>query len=202
MENEYSTKEIAVFDGVMRLIEQGSDLHAVKVSDIALAAGIGKGTLYNYFQSKEEIITRTILYYLEVQVKSAVERVEAEQSFYCKCRAGLDFLENTARQKNNALQFLLFNFEANEAKNLMDSAGEMLLQRKRQLEDLIMEIATVGSEEGLFPSQQDRSYVFQVFVSALFGFFQLFCSHLHHMDEESIGRARGNAYQMILKSLN
>ena len=48
-----SEKELAIYQGVLRLLEQGADIHALKASDIAAAAGLGKGTLYNYFSSKE-----------------------------------------------------------------------------------------------------------------------------------------------------
>ena len=49
-----SEKELAIYQGVLRLLQEGADIHALKASDIAEAAGLGKGTLYNYFSSKEE----------------------------------------------------------------------------------------------------------------------------------------------------
>jgi AcrR family transcriptional regulator len=36
-----------------------------KIADIAQAAGIGKGTVYEYFQSKDEIITATFQYFMQ-----------------------------------------------------------------------------------------------------------------------------------------
>ena len=47
--NEYSEKEISIFKGIMDLLNQGYRIHEMKVADIAAAAGIGKGTVYEYF---------------------------------------------------------------------------------------------------------------------------------------------------------
>ena len=64
-----SEKELAIYQGVLRLLEQGADIHALKASDIAAAAGLGKGTLYNYFSSKEEILLSTIRYTMEEHLR-------------------------------------------------------------------------------------------------------------------------------------
>lgn len=58
----YSEKQLVVLQSVIRLMEGGADLREVKASDIAQAAGIGKGSLYLYFSSKEDIILNALLY--------------------------------------------------------------------------------------------------------------------------------------------
>ena len=61
---EYSEKEKAIFKGIMDLLNQGHRIHELKVSDIAAAAGIGKGTVYEYFSTKEEILRQAVSYYV------------------------------------------------------------------------------------------------------------------------------------------
>ena len=48
-------KKTQVYLGVISLVQQGRSLNELKVSEIAVASGIGKGTCYEYFSSKEEI---------------------------------------------------------------------------------------------------------------------------------------------------
>ena len=60
MNRSDSEKEIAIYEGVCKLIRQDVNLSQVTASEIAQAAGIGKGTLYNYFSTKDEIIARTV----------------------------------------------------------------------------------------------------------------------------------------------
>lgn len=57
-------KVLAMYRAVVDLINEGSDIKALKVSDITGRAGIGKGTAYEYFSSKEEIISSSVLYYV------------------------------------------------------------------------------------------------------------------------------------------
>ena len=67
-------KKEKIFEGVMRLAREGADLRLVTVQQIADAAGIGKGTLYEYFSSREEIIAATLMYAVDAEL----ERVRAE----------------------------------------------------------------------------------------------------------------------------
>ena len=43
---------------MIELVNEGQDLTKLKVGDITAKAGIGKGTAYEYFSSKEEIVEK------------------------------------------------------------------------------------------------------------------------------------------------
>ena len=55
-------KKAAVFRAVLKLLRQGRPLGDLKVSEIAEAAGIGKGTVYEYFPSREELLRDAMQY--------------------------------------------------------------------------------------------------------------------------------------------
>lgn len=61
---EISPKVLLLYRAVIELLNENVDVSALKISDITQKAGIGKGTAYDYFESKEEVITSGILYYL------------------------------------------------------------------------------------------------------------------------------------------
>jgi len=44
----------------------GQDFHKVRTDDIAAAAAVGKGTLFRYFASKEDLFVATMIYSVEV----------------------------------------------------------------------------------------------------------------------------------------
>lgn len=57
-------KVVAMYDAVGALIMKGLDVPDIKVSMITAEAGIGKGTAYEYFESKEEIIICALVYHM------------------------------------------------------------------------------------------------------------------------------------------
>lgn len=72
----YTDKQIQVFTGVLALARQGVDMGSLRVQQIADAAGLGKGTLYEYFSSKEEILAGTVHWSLN-QILNRLDRVLA-----------------------------------------------------------------------------------------------------------------------------
>ena len=51
-----------MYQAVTELLAQKADMNTIKVSDITARAGIGKGTAYEYFSSRDEIIIMALLY--------------------------------------------------------------------------------------------------------------------------------------------
>lgn len=101
----YSEKQLVVLQSVIRLMEGGADLREVKASDIAQAAGIGKGSLYLYFSSKEDIILNALLYRLDMQMDQVIALVEREESFREKCRAIFHFCRTLSEGDASAFRW-------------------------------------------------------------------------------------------------
>jgi len=57
-------KRSQILEAAMRIFAQRG-VKNTKISDIAEAAEIGKGTVYEYFQSKDEIISASFRYFME-----------------------------------------------------------------------------------------------------------------------------------------
>lgn len=53
--DQQAARKAAVYEAALQLIGQGVSPAALKIQQLADAAGIGKGTVYEYFSSKEEI---------------------------------------------------------------------------------------------------------------------------------------------------
>jgi len=60
--------------------------HEAKVEDISQAAGVGKGTVYEYFRTKNEIYEETVKYHLEKYLKEAREEVQRQATIRDKIR--------------------------------------------------------------------------------------------------------------------
>ncbi len=85
-------KVLLMYRAVTELVNGGADVNAIKVSDITNRAGIGKGTAYEYFSSKEEIITNAIIYDVTKKRDKIAAIVDGEGSFPEKVGRIFDFI--------------------------------------------------------------------------------------------------------------
>lgn len=65
---EIPPKVLLMYDAVQQLIGEGCSVGQIRVSSITERAGIGKGTAYEYFDSKEEILVSAFIFYIRSMV--------------------------------------------------------------------------------------------------------------------------------------
>ena len=86
--SEIPPKVLLLFNAVKQLIGEGVDVNDIRVLSITERAGIGKGTAYEYFDSKEEIIACAFLFY----VNELAERINTTLLPMNDLREQLDYL--------------------------------------------------------------------------------------------------------------
>ena len=86
--SQIPSKVLLLYQAVNQLLEEGADPAKMRVSTITDKAGIGKGTAYEYFDSKEEIVVHAVVYQMQAEV-SALERGLMERKSF---REQLNFL--------------------------------------------------------------------------------------------------------------
>lgn len=84
MNKEYLPKERAIYQAVLALFEEGADVNSLTVSEITRRAGIGKGTAYEYFSGKEEMIAKAFFYNGEMFCRQLYEGICGEKDLYHK----------------------------------------------------------------------------------------------------------------------
>ena len=99
-------KVCGIYKAVIQMLEEGTEAGDIRVSAVTERAGIGKGTAYEYFDSKEEIVTCAILYQMRCMFGWLKETLEELDGF----REQLDFLltevEKREYHKNCFSRFL------------------------------------------------------------------------------------------------
>ncbi len=73
-------KRKAILEAALRMLDQEQNTAAVTVAGIAQEAQIGKGTVYEYFKSKEEIFLQALFYYLD-QLAQQMEGLDLDDGF-------------------------------------------------------------------------------------------------------------------------
>lgn len=98
-------KVAAMYEAVGDLIMKGLDVPDIKVSMITEQAGIGKGTAYEYFESKEEIIVCALVYHMRRMSGKLETSLERCGSFREQLRMMLD---NCGRDEEDGRCFIRF----------------------------------------------------------------------------------------------
>ncbi len=200
-EIKYSEKEISIFNGLIKLMKEGANPYSIKVSDIATASNVGKGTIYDYFDSKEEAISKAIIYNINNEIKAGLTRMNSKENFKDK------FYE--------ILQIIADNWENNLSTfNILLSAGgiqefyEYLIDDKYDLSrcisifnSVIEELLQLGIKEEIINTAESKYYQIMAVQSATSGFTH-YISRKNLYKDISMEEAMDTAYRLLIKSLN
>lgn len=201
MHTDFSEKEIAIFNGLMELIKQGCNPYSIKVSDIAKASNVGKGTIYDYFDSKEEAISKAILFNISKEIESSINRVKLKESFQDKFNETLNIIEENM-ENNLSIYNTIFTSRG------MDEFYEYLVDEKNYLkqcmytiENMVDHMLDLGFKEGIINTSESKYYQRMALRSSI-GSFSVYLSHRKMYKEISIDEAREVAYKLLIKALN
>ena len=145
---EKRPKVLALYQAVLSLLDEGADINAMKVSDITERAGIGKGTAYDYFKSKEEIIASALTYDMDLKIRAELVRMEECGSFAQKIRYVFDWVAHQHAEQKSFTRFLRLTTQSCEVSNALH---EELLKRQNEgcmPIQIVMELCREGKENG------------------------------------------------------
>ena len=99
-------KVCQMYKAVIQMLEQGVDAGSIHVSDITEKAGIGKGTAYEYFDTREEIVACAIVYHVQWLFEWLENALMERESFREQLFFLLDEIEKKDGCKNGFLRFV------------------------------------------------------------------------------------------------
>lgn len=96
----------ALYEAVEELIFENIDVKEIKVSDITSRAGIGKGTAYEYFKNKEEIISSALLYQIDLICRQMIKNLEELNDFFQAMEFILCSIDREIKKRDCLIQFV------------------------------------------------------------------------------------------------
>lgn len=192
----YTEKEILVMESLLTLYAKGIPFHSIKVADIASEADIGKGTVYEYFHSKEEIIANAVAYRISNEFQQ-IHRIIASAKTFEDCTYTI--LEKKAWNcKTQSGSFLLMRPDIVSSEEVRSVLTELQDYCGKKGKEMVRAYLEIGEKEGLFPPIADEIYGFQVVTSVISGFYVM----LHKIKDVEKKTVLNNCYQILIKSLN
>lgn len=205
MGRKYAEKELLIFEGFKKIIIDNSNIESIKVSDIAKAAGIGKGTVYEYFKSKDEIIARSIIYNFKIEIKNTIETIKNVSSFKDQCDHLFHYSINSGKFIFPSLRILYNHVVPTELNSIILEDFEEILDLKSQLCNLLDYAINTGISENIINKDLDRDYQRYVLISSSMGILNRinasYFQQINLSEDKTIDTQKKFAYTMILKSL-
>ena len=187
-----------IFQGVLSLAQQGVPMYEVKVQAIATAAGLGKGTLYEYFSSKEEILAATMLWCMDQELNALEEQLAACASFEEQLESSQCFVVKMLLERGSSYRVIAAALTAPQAaQELPDAARQPLEQRKERLTALIQQVIDTGRREGRVSPASSDEYCHYVLKAALLSV----CAAQSCEGEAGLNRSGAHVRAMICKAL-
>lgn len=198
---KYSQKEIDIFNGLIGLMKEGVNPYLIKVSDIARAANIGKGTIYDYFSSKEDVISKAIIYGIKEEVRLITKKVRTKENFKDRFYEILNIMENNFKKKLSILNILL-------SSGGIEKFYESLVNKENKISDFmvlinqeIKDLLDLGHKEGLIRAGERPYYEISAVLGAISSFSNYF-NHRYIYRDVSPQEAKDTAYEILIRSLN
>lgn len=159
-------KVLLLYNAIGEMLSEGIDLTAVKVSEITERAGIGKGTAYDYFDSKEEMVARALLFYMESTMEYLEKGVWEQTTFTERVSTVFKRMSEIAEKNSGALRLILMLFDNNQIGILIK---EELKHRKEEksCEPLLMtkKMIEKGIQDGEIKAELPMEYMMYMMTS-------------------------------------
>lgn len=150
-------KREMIYEATLSLIEDNYQLTQIKVGDIAKEANIGKGTIYEYFDSKEEVISETIAYMIKGWVQNLESILDENQSFEESYRRILRNLFPMMKKKHQI--FMGFMMLSKSSDTSVDALHKMMEKNNEEIQKTVLhlyeKIVDKSLEEGIIKEKPE-----------------------------------------------
>lgn len=165
---EIPPKVLLMYNAVQQLIGEGRSISQIRVSSITERAGIGKGTAYEYFDSKEEILVGAFIFY----VRSLSERVKQPLLALGSLREQVNYIfDDMDRESHRKYCFVHFVHEVTDNSQFIQMVRERLHENslaRNFAEYLFGDLIRQGIERGDINPDIPMDYlVYTVFCKVL-----------------------------------
>ena len=184
---EYQPKERAIYQAVLELFEEGADINNLTVAKITGRAGIGKGTAYEYFSGKEEMIAKAFFYNGELFCRQLYEGVCKEQTLGDKVNYVLLAMERQMTKTNCV--FRLIHMMADNSP--VSGWIRELLKEKKEIgvvpaEDVIRRVLDDELDGREIPSEDKMKYLMLSIYSKIFCYGMLLNDEKYQQEDQRV----------------
>ena len=136
--------------------------HGANVSDVAAAAGVSQGTIYWYFDSKEELLTAAILSYFARFEQDTLAGLEGYETAADKLRALGRSMTRLAQDIEGLFTLFLEYWASSERR---EETGQFWAGMLTEYKDVVVSIIEEGIERGEFRPVEAEPLVWAIMAA-------------------------------------
>ncbi|NBG88568.1 TetR/AcrR family transcriptional regulator [Isachenkonia alkalipeptolytica] len=202
------SKQELIYEATLSLIEDNYQLTQIKVGDIAKKANIGKGTIYEYFDSKEEVISEAIAYMIKGWVQELEDILEENEGFEKSFRSILRNIFPMMEKKQQI--FMGFLMLSKSSENSVDSLHKLMEKNNEDIQKKLLhlyeKIVDKSLEEGIINEKPDLFDWYFAVNSAImcvliyedqFANQKVFSRNVEYSQEEIVEKAYGTFVKLL-----
>lgn len=192
-----SPKEEALYKSVLALLDEGYVLIDLKVSDIAKKAGVGKGTTYEYFKSKEELIGKALFYSLHLKIQNLLYEIRKEKGFRNILYAIFNWMDENLNADHFLYQILSID---GVGYKIPEEVRTVLLNETRLfqiIQEKLGEFGKCAAQEGLIPKDASQNLVNISIINGIISY-MVYLRFQKTMNEVNKDQMKAFVYNSIL----
>ncbi|MBP1683824.1 MAG: Uroporphyrinogen-III synthase, partial [Ignavibacteriaceae bacterium] len=167
--------------------------HEVMMDDVAKLISVAKGTVYNYFTSKEELYFTIMHTRMENLLSTLKQKIESEQNSIDSLRAFVVHLYMFMMKHRKF--FLIYQ---RETLNKQNSFCEEMLSLEKQMKQMIIQIISRGESEGVF-RKVDEEFAISLIFGSIYGAVQRGINE--NIPDEIAAKEKEEIFDFILHGL-
>ena len=158
-------KEEAIFLAVLQLVAEGRDLGGIRISEIAETAGIGKGTVYEYFPSRDDLLIGAVLYHRQKVYETIRRDILAADTFQARLEVGAKHLIQCLECGTSALGFFPQRSLPEVIRRRFFGNPEVIDRSWEMMDELTGYLLESAYQEKLIPRIPEQDYARMVIVA-------------------------------------
>ncbi len=172
-----------LFAAVLSMIHDGVDLGSCKVIDITNRAGIGKGTAYEYFETREDIIVAAVVYSTRQITLWLEQELEKYPTFFEKVEFMFDIMEKKLGEAECLISFLHMLTDNSVCGKKLRDMGGWNVSEESSIQSLLKNVLVKGVENGDIRKDLPLEYMETILYSKLF----IFLTYTQFKEQKEVG---------------
>ncbi|QUI21150.1 TetR/AcrR family transcriptional regulator [Vallitalea pronyensis] len=155
------SKRKNILDAAAAIINRES-IHGITIAKVATEANIGKSTVYEYFENKEQLIQQTVQYVGEVYMDTIKKTLlESHRDFESTMKTLIKLVMKGIRKGNSHYLFMMSECKKPTGNkiNAHVKVKSIVMGFRLKLLDILEAILTLGQEEGIVKKPHDKMFL-------------------------------------------